>query len=590
MPLRFSLREHKYYAAYNPDYTFSKQTATILRQTTPNPSLGFGWIFIAVPRAWLHGKYLRWNWQGGGSYVEAVHTVLIYDGEYVRSNDADFPDGSDIPVKGAGLLQTLASRTTTFGPLTDDVQANVAGGNQAKCTIMFRLSDGYLAQNFWQQIDWFQINTGAGGAGNLYSEEFTDSVHMERTGTTGDYGYISDGVVAAPPSVSTKAATSISGTGATLNGRIDEAEPLCDERGFDWGTSPGVYPNSWTETGSFGVGDFSHPITGLAPDTRHYFRAKAHNSEGWAYGSELSFITTAEAVFFLVAEDEPPLRPHSIYTDLVNLPDPVRLGLTIRVYNYDDVTLYMRVDAYNASWTFSTVDLGSLGSGSSAYYHLDQWGQRAKPASAVTEPITVRLRAYTDAGYTNLKWTYTRIVTVVMIKSDDGSWTQDVLNNFDDGTVQGWAAAGVSNMAGGYPTIAVVTDYVLSIPNSCKLTQRPALECTLGSSRLYKSFTTADRSQVYAIADVRCRAVKTPNPENWLAYIQAWRAGVTFLQCGYFTGTEVADRIPGDRWLRVVFPLPRNQSVEVSLVLGVRHCRSQDGIMWLDDFRIISKD
>jgi len=66
------------------------------------------------------------------------------------------------------------------------------------------------------------------------------------------------------------------------------------ERGFGWGTSPGVYLNNWTQPGSYGIGPFNRDIAGLAPSTTYYFIAKAKNSAGsWVHGTELSFTTNA---------------------------------------------------------------------------------------------------------------------------------------------------------------------------------------------------------------------------------------------------------------------------------------------------------
>ena len=97
------------------------------------------------------------------------------------------------------------------------------------------------------------------------------------------------------PTVSTLDAINIQTTQAQLNGEITDSGGVdVTERGFEWGTSPGSYPNSWTETGTFGTGTFSHTITDLIPKTTYYFRAKAYNSEGWGYGSELSFTTSVE--------------------------------------------------------------------------------------------------------------------------------------------------------------------------------------------------------------------------------------------------------------------------------------------------------
>jgi hypothetical protein len=79
---------------------------------------------------------------------------------------------------------------------------------------------------------------------------------------------------------------------ATLNGTITATGgENCDQRGFEWGYSPGSYPNSWTENGSFGTGSFSHQVTGLNEYVTCYYRAKAHNSAGWGYGGEQSFHT-----------------------------------------------------------------------------------------------------------------------------------------------------------------------------------------------------------------------------------------------------------------------------------------------------------
>jgi len=97
-----------------------------------------------------------------------------------------------------------------------------------------------------------------------------------------------------PPTVSTSNATDITFGQATLNGSItDTGGENCDQRGFDWGYSTGSYGSSWTESGSFGTGSFNHQVTGLTEGATVYFRAKAHNSAGWGYGTEESFVVPA---------------------------------------------------------------------------------------------------------------------------------------------------------------------------------------------------------------------------------------------------------------------------------------------------------
>jgi len=77
---------------------------------------------------------------------------------------------------------------------------------------------------------------------------------------------------------------------ATLNAEItDIGGDLCDERGFDWGYASGIYTYTWTETGSYDVGTFSHVTTELTQGATIYFRGKAHNKAGWEYFDEESF-------------------------------------------------------------------------------------------------------------------------------------------------------------------------------------------------------------------------------------------------------------------------------------------------------------
>jgi hypothetical protein len=208
--------------------------------------------------------------------------------------------------------------------------------------------------------------------------------------------------------------------------------------------------------------------------------------------------------------DPPATEPkRTIYRDIVNLPDPVKLGITIRYFNHDDVDLYFQITGSATGYTFGTVNLGLLASGANAYQNLDEFASRAKPSASdlpngeKEENITLILKAYTDSGYTNLKWTYERIVTVHWINSADPAFTVDVLNNFDDGTVQGWAVTDETGNQAGYPTISVVSDYVLSSPYSVKMKQKPVSGTVQVRARLYKSFTTPNKDTVFAVLDLR---------------------------------------------------------------------------------------
>ncbi len=112
---------------------------------------------------------------------------------------------------------------------------------------------------------------------------------------------------AVPPTVTTQAASSVQATTATGNGNItDTGGENCDKRGFVYGTSshslPGNvapassgYASYAEDTGSFVAGAFTKGLTSLSTGTTYYARAYAHNSAGYSYGGEVSFLTKPAA-------------------------------------------------------------------------------------------------------------------------------------------------------------------------------------------------------------------------------------------------------------------------------------------------------
>lgn len=287
-----------------------------------------------------------------------------------------------------------------------------------------------------------------------------------------------------------------------------------------------------------------------------------------------------------------PDAKRTIYRDIVNLPDPVKLGITVRMFNYDSITLYFQMTGSGTGYTFGTVNIGAVGTGANIYRNLDEFGSRAKPAAETTETITLTLKAYSDAGYTNLVWTFNREVTVVFIKSNDPSYTVDVSNNFDDGTVQGWAASNDLNNDPGYPTATIQIDYVLSPPYSLRMTsQRTNAGGNIEvRSRLYKAFTTPNKDIAYAIFDLRISTY----PAGWgngIKNVSIRQDAVAKIYLGRPYDTADADYVPIAKWIRCIIPLPKNVSVTLDIFEDVflRWYGTNYWYIWLDDFKIISK-
>lgn len=106
------------------------------------------------------------------------------------------------------------------------------------------------------------------------------------------------------PTVTAQAATNVTSSSATGHGNItNTGGENCDKRGFVYGKSsesdpgnvaPGSsgYDDFVEDTGDYGTGAFSKTLPSLDPNTTYYYRAYAHNSEGYDYSNtEIEFTT-----------------------------------------------------------------------------------------------------------------------------------------------------------------------------------------------------------------------------------------------------------------------------------------------------------
>ena len=96
------------------------------------------------------------------------------------------------------------------------------------------------------------------------------------------------------PTAVTNSATSVSASGARLNGSADP-NGASTNAWFQWGTST-AYGNT-TALNSVGSGtspiSYNADLGALACGTTYHFRAVAQNSGGTTYGSNSSFTTSA---------------------------------------------------------------------------------------------------------------------------------------------------------------------------------------------------------------------------------------------------------------------------------------------------------
>jgi len=271
----------------------------------------------------------------------------------------------------------------------------------------------------------------------------------------------------------------------------------------------------------------------------------------------------------LTEVDPPAEEPHrTIYHDLASLPDPVIQGITIRYFNHDDVGLYFRITGSGTGYTFTPVNLGLLATGTNKYCNLDNFASRAKPSGEMGENITLTLKGYTDSGYSNLKWTFERIVQVIWINSADPAYTVDELDNFDDGTVQGWS--------GDEPTyFGVATDYVLSTPYSLRML------AWSGSGIAPFIYVKRDATVLTRIGAQS--GYGTPAPLNkWIRLVVSLPSSLTFTLAIYDCLTEAQTK-------KIYKSITTSNRNTIYAIIDYRMSGGTLSYMWIDDFKIISK-
>jgi len=194
------LREHDWTGnGWVADVSFSIMNNNELRMLSAQSTIDLGHIFLTVDRSWLDGKYVRFRYYPYSSTVLAAYQKQYFevkDGDYDRSSPTDFPvinwPASELPpYKGGGSLFYYQNVDGLNNWYIKDFQIDTSSGILENCTLWWWLRDDWTNQAIGLYLCWIEINSGAGGIGNLITIDFSDlsPVTMEVTGTQNDYGF-----------------------------------------------------------------------------------------------------------------------------------------------------------------------------------------------------------------------------------------------------------------------------------------------------------------------------------------------------------------------------------------------------------------
>jgi len=195
----WQLREYDQYSSYNPNFLFNKPESSVLRidsYTNGASSLGRGYLFIQTKRTYLHGKKLKIYWKVyfSANTTPILGAVYIIDHPHLRTKTTEEftdNDGTEHPLNDYTNIQVLSIQPKGSAGWTDWTTStssvlDLSDFSSDYVTILIRLTDSWTGQTVMLDVDYLQILDSSDNV--LKTFDFTESIDMEQTGTTRDYG------------------------------------------------------------------------------------------------------------------------------------------------------------------------------------------------------------------------------------------------------------------------------------------------------------------------------------------------------------------------------------------------------------------
>jgi uncharacterized protein (TIGR02145 family) len=120
---------------------------------------------------------------------------------------------------------------------------------------------------------------------------------VSSAGTTYGSNQVFNTLAGVYPTVTTSSISGINMSGSTSGGNVtSEGSTAVTEKGVCWSTLVNPTTSNSRSSDGTGTGSFTSTISGLNSNTPYHVRAYATNSEGTAYGSDLTFTTSSALV------------------------------------------------------------------------------------------------------------------------------------------------------------------------------------------------------------------------------------------------------------------------------------------------------
>lgn len=245
--------------------------------------------------------------------------------------------GSDV---ANGVTQTFVQSIVTAPTITGSspatsVTATLAAASNSNnrpfhWTIHHNFAEGTTPRASWTELHDVNTSDHAVSMETQWRSDTFETTASASWTTSSDYSSVAFEIKAGLPTVTTQAVSSITESTATGNGTITSVGlENADKRGIVYDTvsrsAPGNvapassgYASSVEESGgSYSTGAFTESLTSLTSSTVYYARAYAHNSIGYSYGDEVSFITNHAANSPVTAATNPTLGETTVWRNRI---------------------------------------------------------------------------------------------------------------------------------------------------------------------------------------------------------------------------------------------------------------------------------
>ncbi|MBI2184249.1 MAG: hypothetical protein HYU39_04735 [Thaumarchaeota archaeon] len=227
-----------------------------------------------------------------------------------------------------------------------------------------------------------------------------------------------------------------------------------------------------------------------------------------------------------------------ILIDYKDIDDPFTLEIPVQIVNNHSATLYFKGSAAGlpAAYTLVEQNLGSVVSGASGTV-LFTGLTRTKPTARTDETFTLRIKAFTDAGYaTAFPAAPQGDLTITVRLFDHSALTLVDKDDFDNDDNENWAAdtGGISR------DVTVYFSAPYSIHNS-----------GANGKAFKKSFTVSAVSRAFLVLHLRMSVLNDYTKFSVGATVKMPSAAIKIFGI--------------NRWIRLVFTLPTNATTEFSL-------------------------